>query len=181
MLGNDGAGRTWLVAVTSGGATFAQRLERGRLVRLPGDSAAVTSTPGADRAADGTTYLHQVSAAGRLGVRTLVGRRWSRAAAIDGDWSPYASPAVGELAGRLHVAPSTATARSSSVPPCRANAPAPGPRPLGRRPHPLPRLVTRSNAGVFVVAGGDGSPRLLTRPASAVAGTSSPTRAGFTP
>ena len=46
-----------------------------------------------------------------------------------------------------------------------------------------PGLVTRSNAGVIVVASDQRRPltsRLLTRPASAVAGTSAPTRAGFT-
>ena len=184
VLGNDGAGRTWLVAVTSAGATFAQRLERGRIVRVPGDSASVTSTPALTRAADGTTLLHQISAAGRLSVRTLVGRRWSRPAALDGDWSPYASPAVGELAGRLHVAAVDrrgAVVVRAAVPGERSQFPA-HVRSAGD-PTRSPGLVTRSNAGVFVVATDQRRPltsRLLTRPASAVAGTSAPTRAGFT-
>ena len=42
-------------------------------------------------------------------------------------------------------------------------------------------LVTRRNAGTFVVAGGRATARLLTRPASAVVDRSLPRRAGFTP
>lgn len=179
VLGNDDTGHTWLVAVTAGGATFAQSLERGRLVRLPGEPAATTSTPVLTRAGDGTTYLHQISAAGRLGVRTLTGRRWSRATSVDGDWSPYASPAVGEFAGRLHVAAVDrrgAVVIRAGVPGERSQLPA-RVRSTGD-PTRSPGLVTRSNAGVFVVAAGS---RLLTRPESAVIGDSSPTRAGFTP
>ncbi|MCY7401174.1 MAG: CHAP domain-containing protein, partial [Nocardioides sp.] len=104
VLGNDTTGRTWLVAVGAGGATFVEVLERGRLVRLPGARASITSTPALTLTGDGTTYLHQISAQGGLSVRSLTGRRWSRPTAIDGDWSPYASPAVGVVAERLHVA-----------------------------------------------------------------------------
>ena len=53
-----------------------------------------------------------------------------------------------------------------------------------RRPHPVPGLVTRRNAGLFVVAADPGraaSSRLLARPASAVTGRTAPTSAGFTP
>jgi surface antigen len=182
VLGPDGAGRTLLVAVTSGGATFAQTLERGRLQRLPGGGASTTSTPALSLAADGTTHLHQVTAAGGLRVSSLVGHRWSRPATIDGDWSPYASPAVGAIAGRWHVA---AVARSGAL---LVRAAIPGEksqlpgvvRPKGD-PTRSPGLVTRSNAGLFVVADRSARPRLLTRPAWAVTGATAPTRAGFTP
>ncbi len=185
VLGNDDSGRTWLVAVTSGGATFSQSLERGRLVRLPGAASSVTSTPALTRAGDGTTYLHQISDEGRLSVRTLVGRRWTRPTTVDGDWSPYASPAVGELAGRLHLA---AVTRHGSV---VVRTAVPGARSqLSARfrsagdPTRSPGLVTRSNAGLFVVSSDSRRPatsRLLTRPAWAVVGASAPTRGGFTP
>jgi len=173
------------VAVSSAGVTFSQSLERGRLVRLPGDAASITSTPALARASDGTSYLHQISASGRLSVRTLVGRRWSRPDTIDGEWSTYASPAVGELAGRLHVAAVDlrgAVVVRAAVPGERSQLPA-HVRSDGD-PTRSPGLVTRSNAGVFVVAT-DGRraarSRLLTRPASAVIGASAPARAGFTP
>ena len=88
----------------SAGATYATGLEKGRLARLSGPTGSVTSTPALTVAADGTTRLHQVTADGRITVRTLRGARWGRAAALHGDWSPYSSPAVGEVAGRLVVA-----------------------------------------------------------------------------
>ena len=183
VLGHDGAGRTWLVAVGRHGTTWAQSLEVGRLARLPGAPGSVTSTPVLSTTDDGTTYVHQVDARGRLGVRTLDGRRWSRPAAIDGDFSPYASPAVGVVAGRLHVA---AVDRSGVV---LVRAAVPGERShvpgrVGRAGDVTrsPGLVTRRNGGVFVVAGGrTTTARLLARPASAVVDASSPTRAGFTP
>ncbi len=56
--------RTLLVAVGTHGTTFAQTLERGRLVRLRGSAASITSTPAVTSAADGTTYVHQVTASG---------------------------------------------------------------------------------------------------------------------
>ncbi|PKH43548.1 CHAP domain-containing protein [Nocardioides alpinus] len=184
VLGPDDAGRTVLVAVTARGATFAQTLERGRLRRLPGDRASTTSTPALSLASDGTTRLHQVTAAGRLRVTRLVGRRWSRAETIDGDWSPYASPAVGAVGGRLHVA---AVARSGAL---LVRAAVPGEK--SQLPGTIrssgdatrsPGLVTRSNAGLFVVAdrGRTAHARLLTRPTWAVTGVTAPTRAGFTP
>ena len=117
-------------------------------------------------------------------MRTLVGRRWSRPSTIDGDWSPYASPAVGDIAGRLHVA---AVSRDGAL---LVRAAVPGERsqlPGTIRAHGdptrSPGLVTRSNAGLFVVAdrGRTASARLLTRPTWAVTGGTAPTRAGFTP
>ncbi|MCF6378859.1 CHAP domain-containing protein [Nocardioides KLBMP 9356] len=181
VLARDASGDTLLVAVGRAGATFAQPLERGRLQRLPGAPGSVTSTPAVTATGGGTTYVHQVDADGRLLVRTLAGRHWSRPAVIAGDWSPYASPAVGMLAGRLHVA---AVDRSGAV---LVRAAVPGER--SRVPGRVgagdltrsPGLVTRRNAGVFVVAGRRTTPTLLTRPASAVVDSSLPTRAGFTP
>jgi surface antigen len=185
VLGTDDSGRTWLVAVGARGTTYARVLGRGRLVRLAGAPGSITSTPALTTAADGTTYLHQVSAAGRLGVRTLAGLRWSRPAVLDGQWSPYASPAVGDVAGRLHLA--AVDARGAVL----LRAALPGERSRltvrARSSSDLtrsPGLVTRSNAGVFVVAhtaGRSTRSRLLARPASALVGHSAPTRAGFTP
>ncbi len=183
VLGDDGHGRTWLVAVGRTGGTFARVLARGRLVRLTGAPASVTSTPALTRAADGTTHLHQVSGAGRLGVRTLSGLRWSLPTALDGQWSPYASPAVGVVGGRLAVA---AVDHRGAV---LLRAALPGQRlrlaTRARSSRDLtrsPGLVTRSNGGVFVVAhtaSRSTRSRLLARPASAVVDQSSPTRAGF--
>ena len=180
VLGADSDGSTWIVAVGRAGATWAKPLESGRLVRLRGATGAVTSTP-VLTVADGTTYLHQVGADGRLGVRTLEGRRWTRPELLEGEWSPYASPAVAELSGRLHVA--VVDARGRVV----VRAAVPGQRArvsvdlrAAHDPTRSPGLVTRHNAGMFVVAGRARS-RLLTRPAAALAGASSPTRAGFTP
>lgn len=185
VLGPDAAGRTLLVAVTAGGATFARTLERGGLQRLAGGDASVTSTPALSLAPDGTTRLHQVTAAGRLLVRSLVGRRWSRPLlTIDGDWSPYASPAVGEIAGRSHVAAvdrSGALLVRAAVPGERSQLPATI-RSQGD-PARSPGLVTRSNSGLFVVAdrGRTARARLLNRPTWAVTDRTSPRRAGFTP
>ncbi|WP_297622528.1 CHAP domain-containing protein [Nocardioides sp.] len=185
VLGRDGAGRTLLVAVGARGATFAQTLERGRLVRLPGVGASITSTPAVTTAGDGTTYVHQVTAAGRLRVRALVGRRWTTLPSIAGDWSPYASPAVGEIASRLHVAAVDARGAllvRAAVPGQRSQLPA-RVQSSGDATR-SPGLVTRSNAGVFVVAterGRSARSRLLTRPARAVFGRTAPTSAGFTP
>lgn len=182
LLGPDGAGRTLLVAVGRGGTAYALPLEAGRLVRLPGAPGSVTSTPALTTTGDGTAYVHQVDARGRLLVRTLTGRRWTRPEEIAGAWSPYASPAVGMLGGRLHVA--AVDSRGAVL----VRAAVPGER--SRMPGRVgpagdvtrsPGLVTRRNAGVFVVAGGRTTARLLTRPASAVVDESSPTRAGFTP
>ena len=182
-LGRDGDGRTLLVAVGRTGATFAETLERGRLVRLRGSGASLTSTPAVTSTADGTTYVHQVTASGRLVVRTLTGRRWSRPRTLAGDWSPYASPAVGEVAGRLHVA--AVDARGA----LRVRAAAPGQHSrLPGRVGPVgdlttsPGLVTR-RGGVLVTADRRPAarPRLLARPAAAVVARTSPTRAGFTP
>jgi hypothetical protein len=185
VLGTDDSGRTWLVAVGARGTTYARVLGRGRLVRLAGAPGSITSTPALTTATDGTTYLHQVSAAGRLGVRTLAGLRWSRPAVLGGQWSPYASPAVGDVAGRLHLA--AVDARGAVL----LRAALPGERSRltvrARSSSDLtrsPGLVTRSNAGVFVVAhpaGRSTRSRLLARPASALVGHSAPTRAGFTP
>ena len=177
VLGNDATGRTWLVAVGSRGATYAQSLERGRLLRLRGPAASLTSTPALTTAGDGTTRLHQVSAAGRLGVRTLDGRRWSRPTALAGEWSPYASPAVGEVAGGLHVA---ATDRTGAV---VVTSTVPG-RPsrrvgAGRDLTRSPGLVTRRKVGLLVVAR-TGS-RLLARPAAARVEDLRPARPGFRP
>ena len=184
VLGHDGSGRTWLVAVTAGGGTFAQSLERGHLTRLSGPAASDTSTPALTLAADGTAYLHQVDADGTMTVRTLAGRDWRRTGTIEGSWSPYASPSVGEVAGALHVA---GTLSSGAV---IVRAAVPGERSrLGAQvmasgdPTRSPGLVTKKNAGVFVVAAGrrTSGARLLTRPASALVGDSAPTSAGFTP
>ena len=176
VLGNDAAGRTWLVAVASRGATYAQSLGRGRLLRLRGPAASPTSTPALTTTGDGTT-LHQVSAAGRLGVRTLDGRRWSRPTVLAGEWSPYASPAVGEVAGGLHVA---ATDRTGAV---VVRSAVPG-RPVrrvgaGRNLTRSPGLVTRREVGLLVVAR-SGS-RLLARPAAARVEDLRPARPGFRP
>lgn len=180
VLGTDARDRTWLVAVTEDGDTVAQPLGRGRLQRLGGPSASVTSTPALTTDAAGTTRLHQVTAAGRLGVRTLVGARWSRPAWVAGRWSPYASPAVGDVAGRLHVAATDARGAvvvRSAVPGVRSH--------LGRTARQArdltlsPGLLTRRDGGVFVVA--RTGPRLLARPAAAAVDDSLPTSAGFTP
>lgn len=183
VLGTDGSGRTLLVAVTGGGATFARSVDHGRLVRV-GDRTSVTSTPVLSVAADGTAQLHRVTTDGRLVVNGLVGHRWSRPATIDGDWSPYASPVVGSIGGRLHVA---AVARDGALL-VRAAVPGersqlPGTISAHGDPTRSPGLVTRSNAGLFVVAdrGRTPSARLLTRPSWAVSGRTAPTRAGFTP
>jgi hypothetical protein len=185
VLGDDDSGRTWLVAVGARGTTYARVVGRGRLVRLGGAPGSVTSTPALTRATDGTAYLHQVTTAGRLVVRTLSGWRWSRPKALAGEWSPYASPAVGLVAGRLHVA---AVDHRGAV---LLRAAVPGERSrLAARTRPSrdltrsPGLVTRTNAGVFVVAHTAGRAtrsRLLARPSDAVVDDSSPTRAGFTP
>ena len=183
VLGGDRTGRTWLVAVTRTGATFAKPLESGRPVRLPGAAGSVTSTP-VLTVADGATYLHQVGADGRLGVRTLAGGHWTRPQLLEGEWSPYASPAVGELSGRLHVAVVDTTGKvvvRAALPGEHARVPV-RVRAWGD-PTRSPGLVTRHNAGIFVVATNANrttSSRLLTRPASALVDVSSPTRAGFT-
>lgn len=180
VLGTDAQGRAWLVAVTEGGATFTQELRRGRLQRLAGPSASVTSTPALSTDGAGTTRLHQVTATGRLGVRTLVGARWSRPAWVAGRWSTYASPAVGDVAGRLHVVATDArgaVAVRSAVPGVRSH--------VGREARQArdltlsPGLLTRRDGGVFVVA--RTGPRLLARPAAAAVDDSLPTSAGFTP
>jgi hypothetical protein len=167
VLGADATGRTWLVAVGARGATFAQSLERGRLQRLAGPTASRTSTPALTTAGDGTTRLHQVSATGRLVVRTLAGRRWTWPAALAGQWSPYASPAVGEAGGGLHVVATDRTGAvvvRSAVPgqPSRLPVRVRAPRDLTRSPG----LVTRRGAGLFVVT--RSGPRLLARPTPAV-------------
>ncbi len=184
VLGADGAGRTLLVAVGTRGATFVQTLGHGRPVLLAGGGASRTSTPALTLADDGTTYLHQVTTAGQLRVRSLDGRRWSRPRIIAGDWSPYASPAVSSISGRLHVAAVDrlgALLVRAAVPGERSQLPG-RVQPQGD-PTRSPGLVTRSNAGLFVVAdrGRTARSRLLNRPAWAVTGDSSPTRAGFTP
>ncbi|WP_457189070.1 CHAP domain-containing protein [Nocardioides sp. P5_E3] len=176
VLGNDATGSTWLVAVGSRGATYAQSLERGRLLRLPGPAASLTSTPALTTADDGTTRLHQVSASGRLGVRTLDGRRWSRPTALAGEWSPYASPAVGEVAGGLHVAATDRTGVvvvTSTVPGRPARRVGAG-RDLTRSPG----LVTRRGAELVVARTGS---RLLARPAAARVEDLRPARPGFRP
>jgi hypothetical protein len=177
VLGNDATGRTWLVAVTSRGATYARSLERGRLTRLRGPAASTTSTPALGTAGDGTTSLVQVDATGRLGVRTLDGGRWSRSTALAGRWSPYASPAVWEVAGGLHVAATDHTGAVvvvSTVPgrPSRQLGPA---RDLTRSP----AMVTRRDAGLLVVAR-TGS-RYLARPAAPEVDDLRPARPGFRP
>lgn len=184
VLGADATGRTWLVAVGAGGATYAKWLENGRLVRLSGPAGSVTSTP-ALSVSTGTTRLHQVGTDGRLTVRTLRGRRWSRPSALGGDWSPYSSPAVSEVAGRLVVAAvdRAGTLRLRAAVDGQRSRLAPGPRSVGD-PTRSPGLVTRRNGGVFVVSVDPGRAphaRLLTRPASALSGDTSPTRGGFTP
>lgn len=180
VLGTDGGGRTLLVAVGARGSAWVQVVERRRLVQLPGAPASVTSTPALTSAGDGATYLHQVGADGTLRVRTLR-TRWSRPVALDGTWSPYASPAVGIVADRLHVA--AVDTRGAVL--VRAALPGERSRLTGRvgsgDPTRSPGLVTRSNAGVFVVGGRAARSRLLTRPAAAVIEPTAPTRAGFTP
>ncbi|GAA1926269.1 CHAP domain-containing protein [Nocardioides hwasunensis] len=183
VLGPDGTGDTLLVAVGRAGATYTRALERGRLVRLRGEAGSITSTPALTSTGDGTTYVHQVTASGRLVVRTRTAGQWSRPRALDGDWSPYASPAVGEVVGGLQVA--ALDARGTLL--VRAAVPGERSRVAGRirstgDPTRSPGLVTRSNAGVFVVdgQGRTARARLLARPASAVAGRTTPTRAGFT-
>ena len=171
VLGNDATGSTWLVAVRSRGATYAQSLERGRLLRLRGPAASLTSTPALTTADDGTTRLHQVSAAGRLGVRTLDGRRWSRPTALAGEWSPYASPAVGEVAGGLHVA---ATDRTGAVVVTSAVPGRPSRRVgAGRDLTRSPGLVTRRGAELVVARTGV----TPARPAGCSAGRGPPSRA----
>ena len=176
VLGNDATGSTWLVAVGSRGATYAQSLERGRLLRLRGPAASLTSTPALTTADDGTTRLHQVSASGRLGMRTLDGRRWSRPTALAGEWSPYASPAVGEVAGGLHVAATDGTGSvvvTSTVPgrPSRRVG-------AGRDLTRSPGLVTRRGAELVVARTGS---RLLARPAAARVEDLRPAQPGFRP
>jgi hypothetical protein len=177
VLGNDGRGRTWLVAIGARGTTFAKALDRGRLLRLRGPAASLTSTPAITTTRDGATWLHQVSATGRLGVRTLDGRRWSRPRALAGRWSPYASPAVGEVAGGVHVAATDRTGAvvvTSTVPgrPTRRLGPS---RDLTRSP----ALVTSRRSGLLVVA--RAGARLLARPAAAPVEDLRPVRPGFRP
>ena len=180
VLGTDGDGMLLLLAVGADGSTSVQSTGRRRLVHLPGAGASVTSTPTLTTAPDGTTYVHQVTASGDLRVWTLAGRRWSRPETVSGGWSPYASPAVAEVAGQLHVA--AVDERGALV--VRAALPGERSRLTARvasgDPTRSPGLVTRRNDGVFVVTG-PGAPRLLTRPASAVVVRTAPTRAGFTP
>ncbi|WP_415839439.1 CHAP domain-containing protein [Nocardioides zeicaulis] len=184
VLGHDVAGRTWLVAVTVGGTTWARGLERGRLVRLPGATASATSTPALSLAQDGTAYLHQVGADGRLLVRTLHAGRWGRPEALPGRWSVYGSPAVRVVGGQLVVAATDAGGAvqvRSAVPGRRTHFTA-RVRSTGD-PTASPAVVTRARSGVFVVVGEGprtGRARLLTRPAAALVRDSSPTRAGFT-
>ena len=166
--------------MSASGTTSAQLVGHGRLRRLTGATASATSTPALSTDGAGTTRLHQVSASGRLGVRTLAGGRWSRPEWLPGRWSPYASPAVGDVAGSLHLAGTDsdgAVVVRSAVPgePSRLPRGVRSTRDLTRSPG----LVTRRDAGVFVVVR-TGS-RLLTRPAAAVVGDSLPTSAGFTP
>jgi surface antigen len=184
VLGRDSADRTLLVAVGRTGATYSLTLERGRLRRLAGAAGSITSTPALTSAGDGTTWLHQVTSQGTLVVRSLGGRRWSRARALDGSWSPYASPAVGEVAGRLYV--TAVDARGAlRVRPGVPGVPSrlPGRVGTSRDLTRSPGLVTRHNNGVYVVAdrGSTTSARLLTRPAAALVGRTAPKRAGFTP
>lgn len=184
VLGHDASGRTWLVAVAAGGRTFAQGVERGRLVRLAGAPGSITSTPALSLAQDGTAYVHQVAADGRMLVRTLRAGRWSRPSTVRGRWSVYASPAVSETGGRLLLAATDAHGAvlvRAAVPGQRSRFATrlPGAADLTRSP----ALLTRARAGVFVVAGEGprtGRARLLTRPAAALVRDSSPTRAGFT-
>lgn len=180
VLGSDADGRTWLVAVSASGTSFAQLVGQGRLHRLPGAAASATSTPALSTDRAGTTRLHQVTASGRLGVRTLADGRWSRPEWLPGRWSPYASPAVADVAGSLHVAGTDADGAvvvRSAVP----GEPSRLPRGVrsARDLTSSPGLVTRRGAGVFVVT--RTASRLLTRPAAAVVGDSMPTSAGFTP
>ena len=177
VLGNDATGRTWLVAVGADGTTYAQSLERGRLLPLRGPAASLTSTPALTTDADGTTRLHQVDAVGRLGVRTLAGRRWGRPALLAGTWSPYASPAVGEVAGGLHVA---ATDRTGAVV-VRSAVPGRGVRRIaaGRDLTRSPGLLTRRGPGLVVVA--RAGTRLVARPVSPRLEELRPSRPGFRP
>ncbi|MCY4725192.1 CHAP domain-containing protein [Nocardioides sp. STR2] len=177
VLGNDASGRTWLVAVTSRGATYARSLERGRLVRLRGPAASTTSTPALTTAGDGTTTLHQVDATGRLGVRTLEGRGWSRSTAMAGRWSPYASPVVGEVPGGLQVAATdhTGAVVVVSTVPGRPSHRIGAARDLTRSPG----VVTRRDAGLLVVAR-TGS-RYLARPVAPEVDDLRPARPGFRP
>ncbi|WP_165355030.1 CHAP domain-containing protein [Nocardioides oleivorans] len=184
VLGRDRSGNTLLVAVGRTGSTYSLTLGRGRLVRLPGAAASITSTPALTSAGDGSAWLHQVTARGTLVVRSLAGHRWSRARTLDGSWSPYASPAVGEVAGRLYVAAVDTTGALR----VRPGIPGEASRLPGRvrstgDPTRSPGLVTRHNAGTYVVAdrGRTTSARLLARPADAVIGRGAPKRAGFTP
>jgi hypothetical protein len=176
VLGNDATGSTWLVAVAARGATFAKSLERGRLLRLRGPDASPTSTPALTTAGDGSTRLHQVSAAGRLGVRTLDGRRWSRPTALAGEWSTYASPTVGEVAGGLHVAATDRTGAVvvTSTVPGRTSRRVGAGRDLTRSPG----LVTRRGAQLVVARTGS---RLLARPVAARVEELRPVRPGFRP
>ncbi len=184
VLGHDRSGRTWLVAVTRGGATYARGLERGRLVRLAGGAASITSTPALSLDRTGTARLHQVSADGHLVVRTLGAGRWSRPTSLPGSWSVYGSPAVAEAAGRLVVAgtdPRGAALVRAAVPGQRTRFVT---RSATGDPTSSPALVTRTNSGVFLLTGQGprtDRARLLTRPAAALVRDSSPMRAGFTP
>ena len=184
VLGADHTGRTWLVAMTRGGSTYARPLESGRLARLPGGPGSVTSTPALTATGSGSTFLHRVDARGRLLALRLSGSTWRRAGVVPGAWSTYASPAVGEVAGRLLVAAvrtDGSLAVSAAVPGVGSRQ---GHRTMpGTDPTRSPGLVTRHHAGLFVVAdrGRTATARLLSRPAWAVVVRTSPTRAGFTP
>ncbi|GAB3027691.1 hypothetical protein GCM10011376_17120 [Nocardioides flavus (ex Wang et al. 2016)] len=186
VLGHDTDARGWLVAVTEAGGTFAWSLGRGRLSRLPGAAASPTSTPALTSDADGTTYVHQVTADGRLRSLRLTGRRWRGPRTVVEDVSPYASPAVGVVAGRLLVAVTDARGvvrLRAAVPGQRSRLPAPltRARAVGD-PTASPGLVTR-RGGAYVVAGRGRATRtwLLARPVAAVVPRSTPERAGFTP
>jgi len=186
VVGSDSRGRTWLVATTRAGRTYAQRSTRRgwtRLADLAGPVASRTSTASLTLD-DRTLHLHQVADDGTLTVRSLRGDHWSKSVPLEGSWSVYSSPAVREVAGALQVAAVTPSGRVVVRPAL------PGQRsPLGTfvagtsAVTDSPGLLTKRNSGVFVVAerAGGSVDRLLTRPATAVTKRHGPSRAGFTP
>ena len=140
VLGNDGAGAPGWWPSPPRGATFAQRLERGRIVRVPGDAASITSTP-ALTTCRGRHHPPPPDQRGRTAERSHPRRP---------TLEPTRRPRWRLVALRL-----PRCRRARRPPPRRGRRPArrgrrtcrragrtlpvPGTRPFGRRPHPVPR------------------------------------------
>ena len=141
VLGNDATGRTWL----AGGRRVA-----GSDLARPSSADACWPPPRAGRSLTSTRAAlhhrrrrHDPAAPGQRGgaARRTNARRVAGGAVRQpstGEWSPYASPAVGEVAGRLHVAAVDlhgAVLLRAALPGERSRLG--GQSPVRTRPHPL--------------------------------------------